>query len=97
MFDNSFSYIKEDKFMTCRMLFVVTEEYCQFSMGKKVWEVLDIRNDTWSHYKRMRELPLKHYKSLCNAVGCGFTDDDKEICSSIFEKYFSEKEEQYED
>jgi hypothetical protein len=92
MFDNRFSYYEGDSFMSCRMLFVLAEEYALFSYEKKVWELLEIRNDTWSEYKKWRKLPKKHYKKLCWFLGCKETDDDRELCSMILNKYFDDKE-----
>jgi hypothetical protein len=95
MWDYPFSYIDGGYLMSCRVLFTIAEEYSLLSYNKKIWELLDIRNDTWSEYKSDRKLPLKHYRKLCSLIGCPFTEDDQELCQNILNKYFEEKEVQY--
>jgi hypothetical protein len=90
--ETSYSYFCGDNFMSCKMLFVLAEEYAEFSCNKKIWELLGIRNDTWSTYKRDRKLPLKQYKKLCEFIGIKLTDDDRKLCEKIFSHYFDEKE-----
>jgi hypothetical protein len=94
--ENCFSYIMEGEFMSCRLLFVLCEEYSLLSYEKKIWTLLGIRADTWSKYKNERKLPLSQYKKICDLLGMSLTDDDQIICQNIFNNYFSDKEGQYE-
>ncbi len=93
--DNSYSYFNGDSFMSCKMLFVLAEEYAEFSYQKKIWDLLGIKANTWSIYKRDRSLPLRQYKKLCEVLSVPMTDDDRIICEKIFNDYFNEKEVQH--
>jgi hypothetical protein len=80
----------EDYIMTTRLLFVITEEYSVYTYGSKVWDLLDIKPQVWSKYKKECKLPLKHYKTICDKFGLRFTDEDSEICEGIVRQYYSE-------
>jgi hypothetical protein len=74
------------------MLFTVVETYAEYSYDKKIWELLEIRADSWSKYKLKRYLPFKQYKKICDLLGISLSDDDKAIVQKIVETYFEEKE-----
>ena len=91
MFDYYYSRIEKGWFMTCKMLFEVTETYLEESYQKKVWEVLDIGKENWKKAKLRRSLSKRNLKKLCEVVGVKFTDDDQELSEQILKRYFEER------
>jgi len=82
----------EKEMMTYKMMFVMIEEYSEYSYNKKIWVLLDIHRTLWQKYKKENVLPLKHFKTICDYVGIGWTDDSLILCEGILRKYKEECE-----
>ena len=80
----------EKEIMTYKMMFVMIEEYTEYSLGKKIWDILGIHRTLWQKYKKDNMLPLKHYKTICDHIGIGWTDDSLLVCDGILRRYTQE-------
>ncbi len=71
------------------MLFNVLERYCKEKLHCSAVEFIGVSVPTYYLHKRNNVLPLKHCKTVCQKLGCPWTDNPKELTLFIVERYYN--------